>query len=51
MNGRAKADLLDPNIGNMYSDNWFVGLQREITRQVAVEADYIGSRGNNQYLR
>jgi Carboxypeptidase regulatory-like domain/TonB dependent receptor-like, beta-barrel len=51
VNGRAKADLLDPNIGNMYSDNWFAGVQREVTRQIAVEADYIGSRGNNQYLR
>jgi hypothetical protein len=50
-NGRAKADLLDPDVGNMYLDNWFVGVQREVMRQVAVEADYIGSRGNNMYVR
>jgi hypothetical protein len=51
INGRAKADLLDPTIGNMYLDNWFVGVQREVARQVAVEADYIGSHGNNMFLR
>jgi hypothetical protein len=51
INGRAKADLLDPDIGKMYLDNWFVGVQREVAPQVAVEADYIGSRGNNMYVR
>jgi hypothetical protein len=51
INGRAKADLLDPTIGNMYLDNWFVGVQREVGHQIAVEADYIGSRGNDMYVR
>lgn len=51
INGRAKADLLDPNIGNMYMDNWFTGVQHEVGRLAVVEADYIGSRGNNMYLR
>jgi hypothetical protein len=51
VNGRAKADLLDPDIGKMYLDNWFVGVQRQVASQVAVEADYIGSRGNNMYVR
>jgi len=51
VNGRAKADLLDPDIGKMYLDNWFVGVQRALTNQIAVEGDYIGSRGNNMYLR
>ena len=51
INGRAKADLLDPTIGSMYLDNWFAGVQREVAHQVAVEADYIGSRGDNMFLR
>jgi len=51
VNGRAKADLLDPDIGTQYQDNWFFGVQRSIGRQVAVEADYLGSRGRNMYLR
>jgi hypothetical protein len=51
VNGRAKADLLDPDIGNMYLDNWFAGVQRGLGRHMVVEADYIGSRGNNMYVR
>ena len=51
VNGRAKADLLDPDIGNMYLDNWFFGVQRQIAPLIAVEADYIGSRGNNMFVR
>lgn len=51
INGRAKADLLDPDIGNMYLDNWFAGVQRGLGRHMVVEADYIGSRGNNMYVR
>jgi hypothetical protein len=35
----------------MYLDNWFVGVQHALTNQIAVEGDYIGSRGNNMYLR
>jgi hypothetical protein len=35
----------------MYSDNWFLGVQRALGRFVVVEANYIGSRGNNQYTR
>lgn len=51
INGRAKADLLDPEIGTAYLDNWFVGVQRAVGANMAVEADYIGSRGNNMYIR
>jgi hypothetical protein len=51
VNGRAKADLLDPDIGKMYSDNWFAGVQRGLGRHMVVEADYIGSIGRNMYLR
>jgi hypothetical protein len=51
VNGRAKADLLDPDIGNMYLDNWFLGVQRGLGRHMVVEADYIGSVGRNMYDR
>ena len=51
VNGRAKADLLDPDIGNMYLDNWFFGLQHALSSSVSTEVDYIGSRGHNMYLR
>ncbi len=51
VNGVAKADLLDPDIGKMYLDNWFAGVQRGLGSHMVVEADYIGSRGNNMYVR
>jgi Carboxypeptidase regulatory-like domain len=51
INGRAKADVLDPDIGDMSLDNWFLGVQRGLGRYVSVEADYIGSRGNDMYVR
>ena len=51
ISGRAKADLLDPDIGTAYLDNWFVGVQRALGTKMAVEADYIGSRGDNMYIR
>jgi hypothetical protein len=51
INGRAKADLLDPDIGEMYLDNWFAGVQRGLGPHMVVEADYIGSRGSNMYVR
>jgi hypothetical protein len=49
--GRGQAITTDPSIGNMYLDNWFLGVQRSIGPYVAVEADYIGSRGRNAYRR
>ncbi len=51
LNGRAKADLLDPDIGLMYEDNWFAGVQRQVAHNTVVEADYIGSIGRNMYVR
>jgi len=35
----------------MYLDNWFAGVQRGFGAHMVVEADYIGSRGNNMYVR
>jgi hypothetical protein len=43
--------VVDPDVGNMYLDNWFVGVQREVGRNIAVEADYIGSRGRDAYRK
>jgi Carboxypeptidase regulatory-like domain/TonB dependent receptor len=51
LNGRAKADLLDPDIGIQHLDNWFFGAQRELGHNMLVEFDYIGSLGRNMYLR
>jgi hypothetical protein len=49
--GTGSVITVDGNIPTMYSDNWFVGVQRGLGRYVVVEANYIGSRGNNQYTR
>ncbi len=52
LNGRANAvGLIDPDISTMYLDTWFAGVQRQVGRYVMVEADYIGSRGRNGYIR
>ena len=48
INGRGLVHVVDPNIDTMYLDNWFVGVQRAVGRSVAVEADYIGSRGTTR---
>jgi hypothetical protein len=50
INGRALVHVTDPNIDTMYLDNWFFGVQRAFGR-IAVEADYIGSRGDDGYRK
>jgi hypothetical protein len=50
-NGRGSVHVVDSGIHPMYLDNWFLGVQRSLTHQVVVEADYIGSRGNNAYFK
>jgi hypothetical protein len=50
LNGRALVHVVDPDIKPMYLDNWFVGVQRGFGR-IAVEADYIGSRGRDGYRK
>jgi hypothetical protein len=49
--GTASVVTVDDDIGTMYSDNWFLGVQRGIGKSMVVEANYIGSRGGNQYTR
>jgi hypothetical protein len=51
INGRGLVHVVDPNFDNMYLDNWFVGVQRALGRSIAVEADYLGSRGRNAYRK
>jgi hypothetical protein len=51
INGRALVHVVDSDVGNMYLDNWFVGVQREVGRNIAVEADYIGSKGRDAYRK
>jgi hypothetical protein len=42
----AGVGLLDPNAGRPPRQNqWSVGIQRELTRNVVVEASYVGNRG------
>ena len=51
LNGTAGVVTVDSNIPTMYADSWFLGVQRGLGQYVVVEANYIGSRGNNQYTR
>lgn len=52
LSGRVNAaGLIDPDIDAMYLDNWFAGVQRQVGKFVVVEADYIGSRTRNGYVR
>jgi hypothetical protein len=39
--------LLDPNIRMPRSQNWNFGIQRELTEDVVVELDYVGSHGTH----
>jgi len=51
VNGRGLVHVVDPTFDNMYLDNWFLGVQRAIGGRMAVEADYLGSRGGNAYRK
>ena len=50
-NGRGLVHVVDPDFKDMYLDNWFVGFQHALGRTMAVEADYLGSRGRNAYRK
>lgn len=51
LNGAGLVHVVDSDIKPMYLDNWFLGVQRSLWRDVVVEADYIGSRGRNAYRK
>src|SRR5262245_28995617 len=38
------ANIFDPNIKVPYSQSWSLGIQREITKDMAVEVRYVGTR-------
>jgi hypothetical protein len=38
------ANIIDPNIRIPYSQSWTFGIQREITKNMAVEVRYVGTR-------
>jgi hypothetical protein len=49
LSGRGSVIVVDPDIEPMYLDNWFLGVQKQLSSHLAIEADYIGSRGRNAY--
>jgi hypothetical protein len=51
LTGTGAVHVVDGNIATMYLDNWFLGVQRGLGRYVVVEANYIGSRGRNMYVK
>ncbi|MGH9834362.1 MAG: carboxypeptidase regulatory-like domain-containing protein, partial [Blastocatellia bacterium] len=38
------ANIIDPNIRTPYSQSWTFGIQREITKNMAIEVRYVGTR-------
>ncbi len=40
----------DPDLGTSYVQNWFFGVQRELRRDLVVEANYVGSAGRKLSL-
>jgi hypothetical protein len=51
LNGAGAVHVVDSDTKPMYLDNWFLGVQRSLRRDIVVEADYIGSRGRNAYRK
>jgi hypothetical protein len=39
--------IVDPNLRQPYSENWFLGIQREISHRIVVEVNYLGSAGHH----
>jgi hypothetical protein len=51
LTGTGAVHVVDGDIGTMYLDNWFLGVQRGIGNWAMVEANYIGSRGRDMYVK
>lgn len=47
----ATQNTVAPNLVNPYVQTWFAGIQREITPNVMVEVDYVGTKGTKLYQR
>lgn len=39
----------DPNIQVPYADSWSIGVQRSVSKHMAVEVRYVGTRGGDQW--
>jgi hypothetical protein len=50
-NGRADVTVADPNLKNMMLLDWFFGIQRSLTKDLVIEANYIGSGARHAYVR
>lgn len=46
---RVSLTVVDPDLKNPVTHNWFVGVQREIMWGMVAEANYLGSAGRNLY--
>jgi hypothetical protein len=43
-------NLMDPNLQVPYADSWTVGLQRAVSRNMALEVRYVGTRSRDTWL-
>jgi len=44
-------NTVDPNLVNPYAQNWSAGVQRELTRGLMLEVNYVGTSGTKLYQR
>lgn len=49
LGGQVYADLFDPNFKTPYSQNWNVGIQRQITPSLSIEVNYVGVAGTHLF--
>jgi Carboxypeptidase regulatory-like domain/TonB dependent receptor-like, beta-barrel/TonB-dependent Receptor Plug Domain len=42
-------NVIDPNIRVPYADSYSIGLQRSLTKNIALEVRYVGTRGNDSW--
>jgi hypothetical protein len=47
--GEIFADLFDPHFKTPYSQNWNLGIQRQLTNSLTVEINYVGVKGNRLF--
>jgi len=47
--GQIFPDLFDPHFKTPYSQNWNVGVQRQITNSLTLEVNYVGVKGNRLF--
>jgi hypothetical protein len=47
----SSVNALDPNIQLPYSDSWTIGVQRGLTKNMAAEVRYVGTRSRQQWTQ